>query len=380
MSPSSHRVLVFRLSSFGDIVLATAALGGILRRRPSAQIDWVVASEFKDLLEGHPQIREVVVFSRRAGFLSWHRFCRALEARGYHEVIDLHGSLRTRYAFFYFLLRRWISRLRALARRDSVPETDFVGRWTSLSKQRFRRLGFFLAKKWWPRMLRPAASGGLVRRAAALTGGTAADLPDFSFLLSAPARVEILQQVQEWRGVSPGLFLSVMPGAAWPGKQWPSSYFAEVFRRLKLPVVVLGTSKDRASEELFQQLKRADLPVFPAHRSSSIRDTSHWLRQSALLVSNDTGLVHLAESIGVPVVGLFGPTDPELGFGPWRPESRSVSAELWCRPCSKDGTACFRRGRDRYRCMTELHPEAVIQVVQEVLKRRSRTSPREPQS
>ena len=111
------------------------------------------------------------------------------------------------------------------------------------------------------------------------------------------------------------------------------------------------------------------LRVVRAFEAVSLRDAAHLIHASRLLISNDTGLVHLAEAIGKPVVQLFGPTHPGLGFGAWRQESKTLGAELWCRPCSKDGSTCFRRGKSRFLCQELLTPLTVRRGVESVLSR-----------
>jgi ADP-heptose:LPS heptosyltransferase len=105
-----------------------------------------------------------------------------------------------------------------------------------------------------------------------------------------------------------------------------------------------------------------------AFEGADLSETAYLIHTSRLLLSNDTGLVHLAEAIGKPVVQIFGPTDPGMGFGVWRSESRVVASRLWCRPCSKDGSACFRWGSARFLCMQQLSGERVVQVVREVMR------------
>jgi heptosyltransferase-2 len=78
-------------------------------------------------------------------------------------------------------------------------------------------------------------------------------------------------------------------------------------------------------------------------------------------LTNDSGLLHVAEACGVPVVALFGPTHPRLGFAPWRPVSTVLRVEIDCSPCDLHGPA--RCPRSHHRCMKELSVERVREAI-----------------
>jgi ADP-heptose:LPS heptosyltransferase len=81
--------------------------------------------------------------------------------------------------------------------------------------------------------------------------------------------------------------------------------------------------------------------------------TTSLMKEAAFYVGSDTGLAHLAEAVGTPSFMIFGPTRPDLGFGPWHQQSGSIHAEVWCSPCSKDGRHCYRY-QDRYACLKKI--------------------------
>src|SRR5690349_21043092 len=112
------RILILRLSSLGDVILSSAALE--VERLSHMGIDWVVAPEFSEPLQGHPKISSLIVFERKTGLRGWFRLCRRLWQSNYAEVLDLHVSLRTWIMRFLF----WIWG------RGKGPE------WRLLSKQR----------------------------------------------------------------------------------------------------------------------------------------------------------------------------------------------------------------------------------------------------
>jgi len=350
---SSHqkkKILIFRLSSLGDLILATAALETQTADPAHAEVDWVVAREFADLLRGHPKISKLHEFDRRGvkgGFDSmrtWIRLCRSLFLQEYDEVYDLHGSLRTRIAKWLFVF--W-NIFRGKGRRT---------KWMSESKQRARFYGYCVFKSWLPKAWRPQS---LVYRHAKVLKGSGLERPNFRHFIQAMPSVSELARQSDF----PSRFICVMPGARWDGKKWKAERFLEVIRSAKIFPVVLGTNSDRESVELAKRLKEEGLPHFSGVGIWDLRQTAWVLSQAIRYLGNDTGLGHLAEAVGTPVTVVFGPTAPDLGFGPWQPKSSVVSAGIWCQPCGKDGRACFRLGANRFKCMSALSAEQVVKAL-----------------
>ncbi|MBU6375693.1 MAG: glycosyltransferase family 9 protein [Bdellovibrionales bacterium] len=347
------RILIFRLSSLGDLILCSSAISALARLRPGAKVDWVVGSGFFDLLKSDSRLHRVIPFDRSLGFSEWHSLCRSLFESNYDEVIDLHGSLRTRYAMLYFQARRLLSG------RGMMP-------WRRLGKMRIRRVGFFIFKSLWPEKFRPSARGGIGMRASALADGDTRDHPNLSHFIDAQpsGRIdELLRPLRE----GPRGFIAVMPSSAWPGKRWPVSHWSKALEMVGVPVAILGAPQDSECFELEKALSGSSVSFVSFFRDSSLQDSARVISLAKLIVANDTGLVHLAEAIGKSAVVIFGPTHPDLGFGPWRASSQSLGSNLWCRPCSKDGTACFRGGARRFLCMGLLKPETVAESVKRSL-------------
>lgn len=371
------RILIFRLSSMGDVILSTAALDAIRVRAPGAKITWVVAQEFAALLEGDPRIERLITFNRKKeGFWGWHRLLNALllEANGFDEILDLHASLRTRYAGLLFRLYRTLGRASSHTR------------WRTLSKPRLRRWGYFVFKRLWPRMLRPEGtgrSGGYRARVVrfAAWGHVQAQraVPDLSWILTHPHHIQAsLSDLGEAK-----FRICVMPGAAWKGKCLPTSKWVRAMSAVNASCgdvkwIILGKNGEKACEHLERVARGAGIEPCAAFRTLDLLGQAQVLAGSTLLIGNDTGMIHLAEALKVPVVAVFGPTQPDLGFGPWRGQSRSVSSPLWCSPCSKDGGACFRLGKNRFQCQQEISEREIAATVQGVLSQCLEEAPARP--
>ena len=117
-----------------------------------------------------------------------------------------------------------------------------------------------------------------------------------------------------------------------------------------------------------QQFKDSGLPYFSAVNAKSLMETAYLLKGADFYLGGDTGLAHLAESLGTPTKVIFGPTAPDMGFGPWREESQAISSPLPCRPCGKDGRVCYRLTQ-KHLCLKGLSVEAVFTQIRKEMGR-----------
>jgi heptosyltransferase-2 len=153
-----------------------------------------------------------------------------------------------------------------------------------------------------------------------------------------------------------------MPGSKWVGKCWPAAKYLEVclaaFQEKRI-AVVLGSARDPGSQELVDLLSKAGVPHVSGVGKWDLVQGAGALSRADAYLGNDTGLAHLAEALGVPALVIYGPTTPEMGFGPWRERSAAVGlVDLGCRPCGKDGRRCYRPVK-KYLCMNGLGADEV---------------------
>lgn len=321
------------MSSLGDVILATSALETL---SSGTSVDWIVAREFREVLEGHPRISRLWSFDRSLGFSGWIKLCRELWQENYEQVFDLHFNLRTRLMkvlFFYWGLRS--------GRRFS---------WKSISKERGRLFLFYVLKKRCPKAWRPTP---WIIRFPSLLGGTKAQgHPSLKHLLvpDSDQRFGAFYSQQK--------YVCVMPGSQWKGKNWPVESYVTLLKTLPFFVVILGTLKDGESLQLVERLREEKISFFSGVGIWSLRETATVLARAVSYLGGDTGLAHLAEAMGISAQIIFGPTDPDMGFGPWRSESQAIASDLGCRPCGKDGRYCYRLD-EKYLCLKGLSPDQV---------------------
>lgn len=335
------KILIIRLSSLGDIVLATS----ILETFPQdLQADWIIKKEFASLLEGHPKIRKLWVYDSKSGFRGWLQLLRAINQERYTAVFDLHRSLRSRIASF--LIR--------------------ASTWKTISKQRVRTLGLFALKRCWPARLLPSRwidrYRQMVESSSENAGGASRTVENRTAFETQPSPLESSL-------VKKGYWV-LMPSSAWPTKEWPIENWLKLIREAQSQVVVLGTSKDKASVELVEKLKNLGISHTSGVGQWSLKETAKVISQAKCFVGVDTGLFHIAETMGVPALIVFGPTHPDSGFAPRLSESRAFGSSVWCRPCGKTGKFCHRITKRHICLKDEIENERILGEIRQELIRR----------
>jgi len=162
-------------------------------------------------------------------------------------------------------------------------------------------------------------------------------------------------------------------GGAGPGRRprhqrWPIAHWSALAERLEAagyrPVVV-GGPEDRGLAQQLVAEGGGGNSVPSAAGEFSLQETGALLARARVVVSGDTGVMHMATGVGTPVVALFGPTVGQFGFFPYRAPAVVVERALDCRPCSATGTAACPLGH--HRCLTDVTPEEVAATVERLV-------------
>ena len=323
------RILVVKLSSLGDVAHALPAVRA-LKDRTGAEIDWVVQPEYAPLLACCPDVARTIAFPRRNVARGFFPFLRELRREKYDVVVDLQGLLKSAVA----------ARL-ARGRRRVGPA------WAREGAHRFYDA-------------QPA-------RAAGPRGHAVEELMDVANLVApgagAPPAPRLAFPEPESDG-DPGPHVALAPFSRWRTKDWPLEQFAELGKRLAQEMgcrlrIVGGRDDEEAGAELARR-------IGPGARNlcgqTDLPGLCSLLTAMDLLVTVDSGPMHWADALGVPVVAVFGATDPAR-TGPYRQLNHVVAkAGLACRPCHSRICA-----RDDLACLRTLDVEAVFQKALEKL-------------
>jgi heptosyltransferase-2 len=328
-----RRILVIRLSSLGDILLTTPVLRLLRQYCPEAHIEFLVKAEYQDVLREHPGVDRLWLLDTRQPL---HHMLRQLRQTRYDLVLDLHRTLRSRLLYRGVLSRRRLAYGKRTLRRALLVHL----KWNTLC-----------AKTPVPELY-----------AAPLRQlGMTAPLSGTDMYLDAESREAIRKDLaQAFTVQTRRLLLAVAPGARWPTKRWPVERFAQVAQELAMQhgagVVLLGDGHDEPmATELCQRLR---VPVLNRVGQLSIMQTAALLQRTHLLLSNDSGLMHMATALQVPVVAVFGPTVPEFGFYPFQAQAQVLSHPMPCRPCSTKGS--HRCPRSHHDCMQRVSSAQVF--------------------
>jgi len=334
--------LVVRFSSIGDIVLASPLLRCVHRAFPDAELDFVTKEKFADLVRFSPYLHQVFVLPEGGGWRELRALKRALKARRYDLVVDIHKNFRSYY------LRWGLGAERALSYR----------------KWRWARTVLIMSK----RNIYPGKMPVYQRYLAAVAGLGVEDDgkgPELSLEPSSQARVRAL--LSEAGFLSHPLKVAVVPGAGFFTKRWLPEGFAEVADALatrhRSATLLLGDGNDvpiAARVAAAMHHKPVDMVG-----ALSLMESAAALELCDLVVCNDTGLMHIATALKKRVVAIFGPTTEELGFFPFGALSRVVQKPLPCRPCSHVGSTRCPKGH--FRCMRDIAAEEVLAAAEELL-------------
>jgi heptosyltransferase-2 len=333
------KLLLIRFSSLGDVVLATAAANFIKEALPEAEITFLCKPAYAPMLQGHPSLSRV--WARQGSDLQW---LRRIRSERFDAVLDLQGKLRSRAYAAFSGSKCGRLRNQALERRLRV--------WLPS-----RRMAPFVD-----------ASQKGVQAAAQLLG-----LPE----KNARPSLSVAPQAAVWaseflasQGHQGGELVAISPGAAWATKRWHPGSFAQALGLLASPgrsFLFVGDARDAAlSAEILSYARKGVEQSIVAAGKTDFAQLAALLARCKALLCNDSGPMHVAGALGVPVVAFFGPTVEAFGFYPRGPRDKVLSRDLPCRPCSVHGSERCPIGT--HACMQEIPAFAASQAVEEALK------------
>lgn len=338
-------ILVIRLSSMGDVIVATPLVRQLRATYPDAQIDVAVAERFADVWRYNPRVNTVFAIPSTPASAAR---ASMTDAR-YDLVVDLQCNSRSR------------------ALRASI----IAGRTVRVSKHRLEKLALVYLKR------RPAVVTPITERYRnALAGvplvedqdGPEVWLEATSHQQIGPLERYSVDSSKRSRFLA-GSRIAVAPGAHHFTKRWPAEHFVELCKGLAsqgaTPVLLGGIGDVELCASIAQA---ADCGVEDRSGAASVQDTTLVLDTCALIITNDTGVMHLATARRLPVVAIFGSTVGDLGFAPYGVPHTIVEHDIACRPCSHIGRSACPRGH--FLCMKAINADVVLGAAKELLQRR----------
>jgi heptosyltransferase II len=323
-------VLVVRFSSLGDCVLLCPLLAH-LKRAGAREVAVLTKRGYAGLFACAEGVDRVVAIESRATPFDLVRIARGFRDGPDRVVIDAHANLRSR-----------------------VVSAAAGGARARFRKFYRERAGLIVFK-------RPITLPTMLEQYAAL-----AERAGFGPATLVPGGVRIPRAESERAESRVGReapAVAVAPGSRWRAKRW--SGFAALCDGLASAgrrVVLVGDAHDRAYTAPIAAALGSR--CIDAAGTASLTETAALIARCESFVGNDSGLMHLAEAVGVPVVALFGPTVHEFGYAPSLPSSRTIERRLACRPCSRNGATPCPKGS--YECLERIDSEVVLRTVLDV--------------
>ncbi len=341
------RILIIKPSSLGDIVHTLPVATALSRQVPGLILDWVVRPEYAELVRAHPAVRRIHLFHRR----TWGRpsrigktlpeiaaLVKSIRGERYDAVLDFQGLFRSGLISYLSGAKKRIGF--ANAREGAV---FFYNRKIRVPTDRIHAVDRYLL---FLKELGFSDSG-------------------VDYGLKIPGETEkAVEYLLETEGVRPNDPLVVLnPNARWETKRWSLERFVALANRLveKLDVycVFIGGPGDEGAIQ--RLVPSGEERIHSLAGRTSLPELASLLQRACLMITCDSGPMHLAVAMGTEVVALFGPTDP-LRTGPCGPGHHVLRHDLACAPCLR--RTC---PKENLFCMESITEEELFRVVRDIL-------------
>jgi len=340
MNNTRQKILIIRLSSIGDILLASPFLRQTRKRYPKAQIDFLVKQKYSSLVSANPHIDRII----QLGPDNLFKLIKSLTSEKYDYVFDLHNNVRSR-----------------IIRSQLDAKTSSHIRKNKIAQQLFVRFKITRYYKTEPIPRRYLAVGRVA--------GIEDDKKGLEFYWDRPSETRIDSYLMGIPNDEKKMLIAIAPGAGFYTKRWPIDYYAELIEILRKKYqayfLVLG---DQCDHELGKKLHAGRQFVINLTSKVDLMEAGALLSNCRLAITNDSGIMHMAAAVGTPVTAIFGSSVKQFGFFPYRAKSCVVENNgLKCRPCSHIGRSDCPQGH--FKCMLELTPDLVYESLTRFIER-----------
>lgn len=324
------KILIIRFSSIGDIVLTTPVVRCAKQQLPEAEVHYLTKRAYKPLVEHNPFIDKTHFFEDDLSAVT-----EKLKEEKFDHVIDLHHNLRTwrvkktlnvnSYSFPKLNLKKW---LLVHFKINLMPDESIVER-------------YFQA----------IASLGVVN-----------DHKGLDYFIPDDVKIENKDiPVSHWAG-----YTGCVIGGSYFTKKLPVEQWKKLCASIPYPVILLGGAEDKIEGQKIASID--PVKIYNACGKFNLHESAWLVKHARLIISNDTGMMHIAAAFKKPIISFWGNTSPEMGMFPYyeknnvnsNPDFRSFLVEkrkLYCHPCSKIGYNSCPEGH--FRCMKELNMNEV---------------------
>ena len=320
------KFLIIRLSSIGDIVLTTPVLRMLKQQVENAEIHFLVKEKYIPVIENNPYIHKIHIYTPKDK-----DFFTQLKDEHFHHIIDLHHNLRTflikrkipayHFSFNKLNIEKW---LYVNFKKNKLPNLHIVDRYLDTVK-------LFDIKN---------------------------DNKGLDHFISVKDEVNLLSLPEEFTYG----YIAFAIGAQHFTKRMPADKIAKICNKVNLPVILLGAEEDFKNGEKIKQAGFTN-KILNSCGSFNINQSASLIRQAKLVITHDTGLMHIAAAYKKRIISLWGNTVPEFGMYPYQADVNSFQVEvpnLKCRPCSKIGhKQCPKK---HFHCMNKMETDKIAEL------------------
>ena len=335
------KFLIIRLSSLGDVVLTTPVLRCLKAQLPDVELHYLVRSSFKAAVTNNPHITKLHLYNEDRNSM-----VEELKEEKFDYIIDLHRNMRS------FRIKNALK----------VPAFSF-------KKLNFRKL-IFTKLKW---NVMPGQLHVIDRYLKTVEPfGVYNDGAGMDYFIAPNEEVE----QSDIPASHHAGYIGIVIGASFYTKRLPVYKLQELCTKIDHPIILLGGPEDTAAGE---EIKKVDsVKVYNACGKFSLNESADLIRRAKLIITHDTGLMHIAAALKKQVIAVWGSTTPSFGMYPYyganflshqvtQPYDDMQVHKLWCRPCTKIGRRKCPQGH--FKCMKRLSIDELVIKVNERLGR-----------
>ncbi len=335
------KILVIRFSSLGDVILTTPLLKALKYRYPDSQIDYSVKSSYSDVLRYNPNINRLIVVDDDLDFGKLNDLRKELQAGGYDLIFDAHNNLRT---FYLKLFLRWKSNV------------------ITFKKYSFRK---FLLVKFKINLMSNLPQ--IAQRYCRMICEERSDAAIPEIYTDKHSVTSAERMLNELRINERRNLICIIPSTRHFTKTYPAEYYVELinsFDNDRYSFLLAGKGNDRKNIDIIRKGTGAN--VYDLCDKLNLLELAEIMKRCKLVIAGDTGPLHIAEALAIPLIMIAGSSVKEFGFFPVTENSIVVENEgLKCRPCSHIGRDSCPLGH--FKCMREIRPETVYEKIMEMV-------------
>lgn len=339
-----NKILIIRLSSLGDVQLTTPVIRALRKQFPLSKISFAVKKEYQDIVSDNPYLDEVITFDyhrSHKGIRGLFKFINLLKQKSFDMVIDLHKNFRS------FLIKTFLFNSKKL----SYKKQSLRRRLLVCTHLKFKNIYPHIIDSYLE-TLKPL--------------GITDNDKSLQIFISDNDR-KFVDNFLEKHNINNKLLIGINPGARWATKCWLKERFAETADKLNQKydahTIIFGGSSDKdLANEIIGLMETKAVSVAG---KTSLKQLGAFIERCNILITNDSGPMHIAEAVNTPVIALFGPTVVEFGFAPLNKQDIIINNDLACRPCSLHGSQ--KCPEKHFNCMNMITVDEVITAAMKIL-------------